>query len=205
MINHHVVRLQAGLHAKVERRSCLFLGRRKSIGCHLTSGLLSPRRLPHCSNGVRPKGFLPAKRTSRINMASLQAAQTASTTNSNNSSPESTLRPVTSASGYVFPAIWSFPPFFTYVICFSVTCEYSFNLISLQPNPQTFAHQIGLWTQLLLSWAKFHRVFFLDAGAFDGGDCKEVFHNQAINSMSPSLATDLSFSSLLQEDYSRQR
>ncbi|KAI5451166.1 hypothetical protein NCC49_002042 [Naganishia albida] len=85
--------------------------------------------------------------------------QTASTIDA-----EPTLRSVTAPSGYVFPAIWSFPPFFT-----------------LQPNPQTFAHQIGLWTQLLLSWAKFHRVFTLDAGAVDGGDCRDVFHNSAIN------------------------
>ncbi|KAJ9094683.1 hypothetical protein QFC21_005840 [Naganishia friedmannii] len=75
-----------------------------------------------------------------------------------------TLRPGTAPSGYVFPAIWSFPPFFT-----------------LQPNPQTFAHQLGLWTQLVLSWAKFHRAFTLNASAVDGGDCREAFHNPAIN------------------------
>jgi hypothetical protein len=35
--------------------------------------------------------------------------------------------------------------------------------------------------QLLLSWAKFHRVFTLNVAAVDGGDCREVFHNPAIN------------------------
>jgi hypothetical protein len=96
---------------------------------------------------------------------------------------EPTLRSVTAPSGYVFPAIWSFPPFFTYVNTLLAELRLT-RSVSLQPNPQTFAHQIGLWTQLLLSWAKFHRVFTLDAGAVDGGDCRDVFHNTAINSRS---------------------
>jgi ESCRT-II complex subunit VPS25 len=97
---------------------------------------------------------------------------------------EPTLRSVTAPSGYVFPAIWSFPPFFTYVHLLLAEPQLT-RCASLQPNPQTFAHQIGLWTQLLLSWAKFHRVFTLDAGAVDGGDCRDVFHNTAINSTFP--------------------
>ncbi|KAJ9108064.1 hypothetical protein QFC20_003633 [Naganishia adeliensis] len=95
-------------------------------------------------------------------MATLPDTRQAASSSTTDAEP--TLRSVTAPSGYVFPAIWSFPPIFT-----------------LQPNPQTFAHQISLWTQLLLSWAKFHRVFTLDAGAVDGGDCRDVFHNSAIN------------------------
>lgn len=34
---------------------------------------------------------------------------------SSTANEEPTLRSVTASSGYVFPAIWSFPPFFTYV------------------------------------------------------------------------------------------
>ncbi|KAG7527693.1 hypothetical protein FFLO_06680 [Filobasidium floriforme] len=82
---------------------------------------------------------------------------------SNGTVSNSPLRPYTSSSGFTYPAIWSFPPFFT-----------------LQPNPQTFAHQLTLWTRLILSWAKYHRVFRIDAGAADGGDCREVLENKSI-------------------------
>ena len=56
----------------------------------------------------------------------------------------------------------------------------SFDMDRLQPNPQTFAHQLTLWTRLLLSWAKHHKVFRIDAGAADGGDCREVLENKSI-------------------------
>ncbi|OCF30405.1 ESCRT-II complex subunit VPS25 [Kwoniella heveanensis CBS 569] len=70
------------------------------------------------------------------------------------------LRPVKSASGFEFPAIWSFPPFFT-----------------LQPNPTTQAHQLELWRALVLRWAKHERVFEVNT---DGDDPGGVFDNKGI-------------------------
>lgn len=51
--------------------------------------------------------------------------------------------------------------------------------VSQQPNPQTLLHQTSLWISLLLSWARFHRVFTLNADA--AGDLPEVCHNKRIN------------------------
>ncbi|CDZ96274.1 Uncharacterized conserved protein [Phaffia rhodozyma] len=83
----------------------------------------------------------------------LTTAQTSTPTSQVNSSTHPTapsgLSAWTSSSGYVFPPIWSFPPFFTQ-----------------QPNPETCQHQTNLWTNLILSWARFHRVFEI---AVDGG------------------------------------
>lgn len=71
------------------------------------------------------------------------------------------LSSITSPSGYVFPPIWSFPPFFT-----------------PQPNAATHAHQTTLWTALILSWARWHRVFELRAA--DDSTLAAVFENKAI-------------------------
>jgi hypothetical protein len=57
----------------------------------------------------------------------------------------SPLKPTPSLyTSYTFPPIYSFPPFFT-----------------PQPNPQTLAHQLALWVDLLLSYCRFHRVYIL--------------------------------------------
>lgn len=73
------------------------------------------------------------------------------------------LSSVTSPSGYVFPPIWSFPPFFT-----------------PQPNAATHAHQTTLWTALLLSYARWHRVFELRAADDGEGAMAGAFENKAL-------------------------
>ncbi|KAA1101153.1 hypothetical protein PGT21_009201 [Puccinia graminis f. sp. tritici] len=52
---------------------------------------------------------------------------------------------LTTKTGFKFPSIFSFPPFFT-----------------KQPNQQTWAHQASLWQQIILSYCRYHRVFKLD-------------------------------------------
>ncbi|WRT64603.1 uncharacterized protein IL334_001536 [Kwoniella shivajii] len=69
------------------------------------------------------------------------------------------LRPIKSESGFEFPAIWSFPPFFT-----------------LQPNPSTLSHQLELWRTLVLKWAKHERVYEVNVDGEVGG----VFDNKKI-------------------------
>lgn len=83
-----------------------------------------------------------------------------STSKSPIGNPSTPLRPITSSSGFIYPAIWSFPPFFT-----------------LQPNTQTLAHQLNLWTNLILNWAKFERVWRVDTEGVEPG---EVFSNRSI-------------------------
>lgn len=56
--------------------------------------------------------------------------------------------------------------------------------VRLQPNPSTLAHQLELWTQLVLSWARHDRVFTVNCDAADGGG--EVFWNKAIKRRSKS-------------------
>ncbi|ORY20836.1 ESCRT-II complex subunit-domain-containing protein [Naematelia encephala] len=77
-------------------------------------------------------------------------------------SPPTPLRPVISSTGFEYPAIWSFPPFFT-----------------IQPNPSTQTHQIQLWTALILSWAQHDRIWEINVDAADGGG--EVFWNRTIS------------------------
>ena len=51
---------------------------------------------------------------------------------------------------------------------------------SQQPNEQTLTHQIGLWTRLVLSHAKFHRSFRVD---FTDSQLEaEPFSNKALSS-----------------------
>lgn len=66
------------------------------------------------------------------------------------------LTSIVSPSGYTYPPIFSFPPFFT-----------------PQPNALTLAHQLSLWTALVLSWARWHRVFELRAEDVGGADVWE--------------------------------
>ena len=49
----------------------------------------------------------------------------------------------------------------------------------LQPNLTTQAHQVELWSKLVLDWARAERVFTVDVDAA-GGDLGEVFENKAI-------------------------
>ncbi|KAK6903534.1 hypothetical protein I203_107039 [Kwoniella mangroviensis CBS 8507] len=83
---------------------------------------------------------------------------------SSNGNPTSTintpLKPIKSESGFEFPAIWSFPPFFT-----------------LQPNPSTLNHQLELWRTLVLKWAKYERVFEVNV---DSIEIPGVFENKRI-------------------------
>jgi hypothetical protein len=55
-------------------------------------------------------------------------------------------------------------------------------LDSLQPNPQTFAHQLTLWNALVLQYSKHHRVFSLDLSA-DLAGMRDVFENKALHRM----------------------
>ncbi|RXK39211.1 hypothetical protein M231_03568 [Tremella mesenterica] len=63
--------------------------------------------------------------------------------------------------GFIFPSIWNFPPFFT-----------------LQPNLSTRSHQLDLWSSLVLSWARFRKVFMINVEVIDPG---EVFINKDID------------------------
>ncbi|KAL7419202.1 hypothetical protein Q5752_006039 [Cryptotrichosporon argae] len=84
--------------------------------------------------------------------------------------PSTPLKPVTSPSGFTYPAIWSFPPFFT-----------------LQPNPATRMHQLELWAALVLGWARHERVFAINAD-----DGAAVFANAAISrELQPAAIRDL--------------
>lgn len=47
----------------------------------------------------------------------------------------------------------------------------------IQPNPATQQHQLALWTELVLAWAKHDRVFTVNADSPEPGD---VFNNKAI-------------------------
>ncbi|WVQ75785.1 hypothetical protein IAR50_005418 [Cryptococcus sp. DSM 104548] len=92
------------------------------------------------------------------------------------SAPPTSLRPIKSAGGFEFPAMWSFPPFFT-----------------LQPNPQTLAHQLVLWRRLLLDWARHERVFEVNVDSADK-DLLGVFENKSIGRrlLPPSVRTLIS-------------
>jgi hypothetical protein len=50
---------------------------------------------------------------------------------------------------------------------------------SLQPNPQTQAHQLNLWSALVLSWARHQRIWTVNTDAKEG-DLGEVFWNKGI-------------------------
>ncbi|WWD21661.1 hypothetical protein CI109_106147 [Kwoniella shandongensis] len=78
---------------------------------------------------------------------------------SSSTSPSTPLRTTISSTGFEFPAIWNFPPFFT-----------------LQPNPSTLSHQLELWRNLVLSWARHDRVFEVNTE----GDVGDVFNNKTI-------------------------
>ncbi|GAA6052328.1 hypothetical protein JCM3770_007254 [Rhodotorula araucariae] len=78
-----------------------------------------------------------------------------------------TLAPTVSASSsFLFPSLFSFPPFFT-----------------RQPNPQTWAHQLDQWQALVLAHARFTRTFRLEAS---DAQCQvEPFRNPSLNRQLP--------------------
>lgn len=47
----------------------------------------------------------------------------------------------------------------------------------IQPNPVTQQHQLALWSELVLAWARHDRVFAVNAESPDPGD---IFANKAI-------------------------
>ncbi|KAH8926102.1 ESCRT-II complex, vps25 subunit [Atractiella rhizophila] len=68
-----------------------------------------------------------------------------------------------SSSGFTFPDLYSWDPFFT-----------------KQRNASSQAHQLAIWSQLILSYCRFHRLFRLDIteGAITGGEAKELWGNE---------------------------
>lgn len=66
---------------------------------------------------------------------------------------------------------------------YGTLCEYSYwsdrtQLTNrIQPNPTTQQHQLALWTELVLAWAKHDRVFSVNADSPEPGD---VFNNKTI-------------------------
>ncbi|BGP12959.1 hypothetical protein JCM10213_006598 [Rhodosporidiobolus nylandii] len=77
------------------------------------------------------------------------------------SSTRLSLNPTSSSSGFLFPSLFSFPPFFT-----------------KQPNPTTWTHQLQQWTTLVLAWCRFHRIWRLELTDETCG--KEPFTNERI-------------------------
>jgi len=73
---------------------------------------------------------------------------------------------VTSGTGFVFPDIYSWPPFFT-----------------KQPRPQVANHQVKLWKQLILSYCRYHRLSRLEItqGAITTGGQSDLWGNTQID------------------------
>ncbi|CEQ42150.1 SPOSA6832_03943, partial [Sporobolomyces salmonicolor] len=71
------------------------------------------------------------------------------------------LSPTTDSSGFVFPSVYSFPPFFT-----------------RQPNPATWSHQVQQWARLVLAWYRFHRQWRIDVS--DQACLEPPFHHHAL-------------------------
>ncbi|GAA5831753.1 hypothetical protein JCM11251_003867 [Rhodosporidiobolus azoricus] len=71
------------------------------------------------------------------------------------------LNPTSSSSGFLYPSLFSFPPFFT-----------------RQPNPTTWSHQLQQWSTLVLAWCRFHRSWRVELTEETCG--KEPFTNERI-------------------------
>ncbi|KAM0756251.1 DUF852 domain-containing protein [Meredithblackwellia eburnea MCA 4105] len=80
----------------------------------------------------------------------------------NNRIPRLAVTQLTTVSGFTFPPLYSYPPFFT-----------------KQPNEQTWAHQSSQWTALILAYCRHHRTFRLDLS--DETCQTELFKNKSIN------------------------
>ncbi|GAA5872475.1 hypothetical protein JCM16303_004532 [Sporobolomyces ruberrimus] len=73
-------------------------------------------------------------------------------------------RYVSPSSGYTFPSLYSFPPFFT-----------------RQPNPLTWSHQRSQWIHLILSHSRHTRTsYFPPISSTTGLESFELFHNDKI-------------------------
>ncbi|GAA5827116.1 hypothetical protein JCM5353_006196 [Sporobolomyces roseus] len=80
-----------------------------------------------------------------------------------------TLEPLSSpTSGFLFPSIYSFPPFFT-----------------KQPNPQTWSHQLSQWIQLILAYCKYTKTSEFNAISNQLVNDSELFNNKAIKRQLP--------------------
>lgn len=147
-----------------------------------TSSATTPTSMPTASSSTAPVTFNPASSSS-------------AGTGRNGESKQSPLRSITSKSGFVYPPIWSFPPFFTSVpvlphgnsLPWSPEREREDRADGsrLQPNPSTLSHQLGLWTNLVLNWARHERIWEINV---DTPDPPEVFMNRTINRMSPLIS-----------------
>ncbi|SGY29505.1 BQ5605_C002g01059 [Microbotryum silenes-dioicae] len=76
------------------------------------------------------------------------------------------LQPMTTSTGFVFPSLYSFPPFFTQ-----------------QPTESTWSHQRSQWTTLILAYARHHRIFRFDIS--EATCTHELFNNTAIKRTCP--------------------
>ncbi|WWC59654.1 uncharacterized protein I303_102214 [Kwoniella dejecticola CBS 10117] len=117
------------------------------------------------SNDIRSR----SKGNADIPSASASASASVNASGLISTNTDTPLRSIRGKNGFEYPAIWSFPPFFT-----------------LQPNPSTLAHQLELWRALVLRWAKYERVFEVSV---DGNELGEVFENKRIKRklLTPSL------------------
>ncbi|GAA5892587.1 hypothetical protein JCM6882_005653 [Rhodosporidiobolus microsporus] len=80
---------------------------------------------------------------------------------SSSSSKPLSLNPTSSSSGFLYPSLFSFPPFFT-----------------RQPNPTTWSHQLQQWTTLVLASCRFHRTWRVELT--EETCSKEPFTNERI-------------------------
>jgi ESCRT-II complex subunit VPS25 len=133
---------------------------------------LTSSQSPTSSSSSRPVTYNPTP-----------GSITATPSQTSGTNPSTPLKPVKGKNGFEFPPIWSFPPFYTYVLTVFLLADVyilersSADLDRLQPNPSTLAHQLGLWTNLVLNWARHSRVWEVNSDSPEPG---EVFVNKQI-------------------------
>lgn len=94
------------------------------------------------------------------------------------------LQPVTTATGFSFPPIYSFPPFFTQASLFFFsgrTHAQWMKTCRKQRNTKTANAQLSQWTSLILDYCRHHRMYKVDLGANTTGH--ELWCNADISSM----------------------
>ena len=104
--------------------------------------------------------------TSRLPPPPPAVVSTSTSLNSNsNSNPHhhKLSRYVSPSTGYTFPSLYSFPPFFT-----------------KQPNLSTWSHQRTQWIQLILSYSKHTKSSYLNLSGTTVCE-SELFKNRRIN------------------------
>ncbi|CAH7674787.1 ESCRT-II complex subunit-domain-containing protein [Phakopsora pachyrhizi] len=89
--------------------------------------------------------------------------QPSTSNNQINKNTQLNLKSITSSTGFKFPSIYSFPPFFT-----------------KQPNQSTWSHQSSLWQDLIRSYCKFNRIFKIELNDSIIEDL-ELFNNRTIS------------------------